>query len=377
MKKLRVMTVVGTRPEIIRLSRVIAALDRTMDHVIVHTGQNYDYELNGIFFEDLEIRKPDHFLEAAGATAAETIGHVIARSDAVMRQVRPDALLVLGDTNSCLSAIAAKRLRIPVFHMEAGNRCFDERVPEEINRRIVDHISDINLPYSSLSREYLLREGIAPDRVIKTGSPMREVLEHYMPKVERSVALKTLKLKAHDYFLVSAHREETVDDAGQLKRLVDVLNAVAKTHKRRVIVSTHPRTRKRLDESSLKPHPSIEFVKPLGFTDYVRLQLDALAVLSDSGTITEEASILNLRAVNIRESHERPEGMEEGAVIMTGLDSSVVLQALDIVSKQGTGGERDLRLVSDYSPNNVSEKIVRIIMSYTGYVRRKIWYELG
>jgi UDP-N-acetylglucosamine 2-epimerase len=377
MKKLRVMTVVGTRPEIIRLSRVMAALDRTMDHVIVHTGQNYDYELNGIFFEDLEIRKPDHFLEAAGATAAETIGHVIARSDAVMREVRPDALLVLGDTNSCLSAIAAKRLRIPVFHMEAGNRCFDERVPEEINRRIVDHISDINLPYSSLSREYLLREGIAPDRVIKTGSPMREVLEHYMPKVERSVALKTLKLKAQDYFLVSAHREETVDDAGQLKRLVDVLNAVAKTHKRRVIVSTHPRTRKRLDESALKPHASIEFVKPLGFTDYVRLQLDALAVLSDSGTITEEASILNLRAVNIRESHERPEGMEEGAVIMTGLDSSVVLQALDIVSKQRTGGERDLRLVSDYSPNNVSEKVVRIIMSYTGYVRRKVWYDLG
>src|SRR5438552_2249088 len=324
MKKLRVMTVVGTRPEIVRLSRVMAALDRTMDHVIVHTGQNYDYELNGIFFEDLEIRKPDHFLEAAAATAAETIGQVIARSDAVMRQVRPDALLVLGDTNSCLSALAAKRLRIPVFHMEAGNRCFDERVPEEINRRIVDHISDVNLPYSSLSREYLLREGLPPDRVIKTGSPMREVLEHYMPKVERSVALKTLKLKAQDYFLVSAHREETVDDVGQLKRLVDVLNAVADTHKRRVIVSTHPRTRKRLDESSLKPNALIELVKPLGFTDYVRLQLDALAVLSDSGTITEEASILNLRAVNIRESHERPEGMEEGAVILTGLDNSVV-----------------------------------------------------
>src|SRR6266550_1668709 len=377
MKKLRVMTVVGTRPEIIRLSRVMAALDRTMDHVLVHTGQNYDYELNGIFFDDLEIRKPDHFLEAAAATAAETIGQVIARADGVMREAKPDAVLVLGDTNSCLSAIAAKRLRIPVFHMEAGNRCFDERVPEEINRRIVDHISDINLPYSSLSREYLLREGIAPDRVIKTGSPMREVLEHYMPKIERSAALKTLKLKPQDYFLVSAHREETVDDAGQLKRLVDVLNAVAKTHKRRVIVSTHPRTRKRLDESGLKPHASIEFVKPLGFTDYVRLQLDALAVLSDSGTITEEASILNLRALNIRESDERPEGMEEGAVIMTGLDSEVVLQALDIVSKQRTGGERDLKPVVDYSPNNVSEKVVRIILSYTGYVRRRVWYELG
>ncbi len=377
MNKLRVMTVVGTRPEIIRISRVMAALDRTMDHVLVHTGQNYDYELNGVFFEDLEIRKPDHFLEAAAATAAETIGQVIARSDAVMRQVRPDALLVVGDTNSCLSAIAAKRLRIPVFHMEAGNRCFDERVPEEINRRIVDHISDINLPYSSLSREYLLREGIAPDRVIKTGSPMREVLEHYMPKVERSAALKALMLTARDYFLVSAHREETVDDARQLKRLVDVLNSVADTHKRRVIVSTHPRTRKRLDESSLKPHALIEFVKPLGFTDYVRLQLDALAVLSDSGTITEEASILNLRAVNIRESHERPEGMEEGAVIMTGLDSSVVLQALDVVSKQRTGGERDVKPVSDYSPNNVSEKVVRIILSYTGYVRRRVWHEPG
>ncbi|HTF37605.1 MAG TPA: UDP-N-acetylglucosamine 2-epimerase (non-hydrolyzing) [Blastocatellia bacterium] len=377
MKKLRVMTVVGTRPEIIRLSRVMAALDRTMDHVIVHTGQNYDYELNGIFFEDLELRKPDHFLEAAGATAAETIGQVIARADAVMRQVRPDALLVLGDTNSSLSAITAKRLRIPVFHMEAGNRCFDERVPEEINRRIVDHISDINLPYSSLSREYLLREGIAPERVIKTGSPMREVLEHYMPKVDRSVALKTLKLKPQDYFLVSAHREETVDDARQLKRLVDVLNAVAETHERRVIVSTHPRTRKRLDESSLKPHRLIELVKPLGFTDYVRLQLDALAVLSDSGTITEEASILNLRAVNIRESHERPEGMEEAAVIMTGLDSSVMLQALELVIKQRTGIDRDVKPVSDYSPNNVSEKVVRIILSYTGYVRRRVWYELG
>jgi UDP-N-acetylglucosamine 2-epimerase len=377
MKKLRIMTVVGTRPEIIRLSRVMAALDRTMDHVIVHTGQNYDYELNGIFFEDLELRKPDHFLEAAGATAAETIGQVIARSDAVMRQVRPDALLVLGDTNSSLSAITAKRLRIPVFHMEAGNRCFDERVPEEINRRIVDHISDINLPYSSLSREYLLREGIPPDRVIKTGSPMREVLEHYMPKVDRSVALKTLKLKPQDYFLVSAHREETVDDARQLKRLVDVLNAVAETHERRVIVSTHPRTRKRLDESSLKPHRLIEFVKPLGFTDYVRLQLDALAVLSDSGTITEEASILNLRAVNIRESHERPEGMEEAAVIMTGLDSPAMLQALELVIRQRTGIDRDVKPVSDYSPNNVSEKVVRIILSYTGYVRRRVWYELG
>jgi len=376
MKKLRVMTVVGTRPEIIRLSRVIAALDRALDHVLVHTGQNYDYELNGVFFDDLEIRKPDHFLEAAGATAAETIGQVIARADAIMRQVRPDALLVLGDTNSCLSAIAGKRLRIPVFHMEAGNRCFDERVPEEINRRIVDHISDINLPYSSLSREYLLREGLPPERVIKTGSPMREVLTYYRPKIERSTALMTLKLKPREYFLVSAHREETVDDPRQLSRLIDVLNAVATTHKQRVIVSTHPRTRKRLDGSTLKTDKLIEFVKPLGFTDYVRLQLDSAAVLSDSGTVTEESSILNLPALNIREAHERPEGMEEGAVIMTGLDSSLVLQALDVVMKQRRGEDRDLRLVADYAPDNVSEKIVRIILSYTGYVRRKVWQEV-
>jgi UDP-N-acetylglucosamine 2-epimerase len=376
MKKLRVMTVVGTRPEIIRLSRVVAALDRTLDHVLVHTGQNYDYELNGVFFDDLEIRKPDHFLEAAAATAAETIGQIISRADAVMRQVRPDAMLVLGDTNSCLSVIAAKRLRIPVFHMEAGNRCFDERVPEEINRRIVDHIADINLPYSSLSREYLLREGLPPDRVIKTGSPMREVLTHYMPKIERSVALKPLGLKRLDYFLVSAHREETVDDPRQLKRLVDVLNSVATTHERRIIFSTHPRTRSRLDASALKANKLIEFVKPLGFTDYVRLQLDSAAVLSDSGTVTEEASILNIPALNIREAHERPEGMEEGTVIMTGLNSSLVLQSLDVVMKQSRGEQRDLRLVSDYTPDNVSEKVVRIVLSYTSYVRRRVWQEV-
>jgi UDP-N-acetyl-L-fucosamine synthase len=377
MKKLRVMTVVGTRPEVIRLSRVIAALDRSLDHVLVHTGQNYDYELNGVFFDDLEIRKPDHFLEAAAATAAETIGQVIARADALMRQVRPDALLILGDTNSCLSAISAKRLRVPVFHMEAGNRCFDDRVPEEINRRIVDHVSDINLPYSALSREYLLREGLPPDRIIKTGSPMREVLMHYKPKIDRSSALKTLQLKPREYFLVSAHREETVDDARQLKRLVDVLNIIATTHKYRVIVSTHPRTRKRLDESSLETDKLIEFVKPLGFTDYVRLQLDSAAVLSDSGTVTEESSILNLPALNIREAHERPEGMEEGAVILTGLDASLVLQALDVAMQQSRGDERDLRLVADYTADNVSEKIVRIILSYTGYVRRTVWREAG
>jgi len=376
MKKLRVMTIVGTRPEIIRLSRVLAKLDQAVDHVLVHTGQNYDYELNGVFFEDLEIRNPDHFLEAAAATAAETIGQVIARADAVMRQVQPDALLVLGDTNSCLAAISAKRLRITVFHMEAGNRCFDERVPEEINRRIVDHVSDVNLPYSSLSREYLLREGLPADRIIKTGSPMREVLMHYLPKIERSIALKALKLEPRDYFLVSAHREETVDDQRQFRRLVDVLNAVAKTHKRRVIVSTHPRTRKRLDASDLKTDSLIEFVTPVSFTDYVRLQLDAAAVLSDSGTITEESSILNFPALNIREAHERPEGMEEAAVMMTGLDSTIVSQALEIVLKQRRGTDRDLSLVADYAADNVSEKIVRIILSYTGYVRRRVWQEV-
>lgn len=376
MKKLRVMTVVGTRPEIIRLSRVIAALDSNVEHVLVHTGQNYDYELNGVFFDDLEIRKPDHFLEAAAATAAETIGQIIGRSDAVMRKVRPDAMLVLGDTNSCLVAITAKRLRIPVFHMEAGNRCFDERVPEEINRRIVDHIADINLPYSTLSREYLVREGLPPDRIIKTGSPMREVLTYYQAKIDRSAILDRMNLKSHAYFVVSAHREETVDDPHQLKRLVDVLNAVADIHKLKIIVSTHPRTRKRLDESGLQTNPLIEFVKPLGFTDYVRLETDAAAVLSDSGTINEEASILNLSALNIREAHERPEGMEETAVMMTGLDSSIVLQALQIVMKQRRGGTRDLKLVADYEANNVSQKVLRIIISYTGYVRRRVWQQL-
>ena len=377
MKKLRVMTIVGTRPEIIRLSRVVARLDESVDHVLVHTGQNYDYELNEVFFEDLGIRKPDQFLAAAAETAAETIGQIIGRSDAVMRELKPDAVLVLGDTNSCLSSISAKRLRIPVFHMEAGNRCFDERVPEEINRRIVDHVSDINMPYSSLSREYLIREGLPPDRVIKTGSPMREVLEHYRPKIERSKVLDTLKLKPQEYFVVSAHREETVDDERQFARLLEVLNAVATTYKKRIIVSTHPRTRKRLEAANRETDKLIEFIKPLGFTDYVWLQLNSIAVLSDSGTITEESSILNLPAINIREAHERPEGMEEGAVIMTGLDSGVVLQALDIIARQKRGSDRDLALVRDYTAKNVSEKVVRIILSYTGYVRRRVWYEPG
>ena len=370
------MTIVGTRPEIIRLSRVIARLDESLDHVLVHTGQNYDYELNGIFFEDLGIRRPDRFLEAAADTPAETIGQIIARSDAVMRELRPGALLILGDTNSCLSAIAAKRLRIPVFHMEAGNRCHDERVPEEINRRIVDHTSDVNLPYSTLAREYLIREGLPPERVIKTGSPMREVLGYYMPKIERSTVLRTLKLEPRQYFLASAHREETVDDDRQFARLLELLNAVAKAHKKRIIVSTHPRTRRRLEATSLPTDSMIEFLKPLSFTDYVRLQLDAIAVLSDSGTITEESSILNFPAVNIREAHERPEGMEEGAVIMSGLDSSIVLQALELLRRQGRGSERDLKLVRDYAADNVSEKMVRIILSYAGYVRRRVWQEI-
>jgi UDP-N-acetylglucosamine 2-epimerase len=376
MSKLRVMTVVGTRPEIIRLSRVIAALDRNLDHVLVHTGQNYDYELNGIFFDDLDIRPPDYFLEAAAETAAGTIGQIIGRSDEVMRKVRPDALLVLGDTNSCLSCLAAKRLRIPVFHMEAGNRCFDERVPEEINRRIVDHTADINLPYSSISREYLLREGIQPDRIVKTGSPMREVLNHYLPKARRSNVLNELNLTPNEYFVVSAHREENVDDRRQLRRLIDLLNSVAASYQRRILVSTHPRTRKRLDDAAAETNPLIAFLAPLRFTDYIRLQLDAAAVLTDSGTITEEASILNIPALTIREAHERPEGMEEGTVVMTGLDSSLAMQSLELVMRQRRGDQRDFTLVRDYTADNVSDKIVRIILSYTSYVRRRTWYEL-
>lgn len=371
------MTVVGTRPEIIRLSRVMAALDDTTDHILVHTGQNYDYELNGVFFEDLGIRKPDHFLKTAGGTAAETIGAIITKSDAVMRETRPEAVLILGDTNSCLAAVSAKRLRIPVFHMEAGNRCFDERVPEEINRRIVDHVSDINLPYSTISRDYLLREGIPADRVVKTGSPMYEVLTHYRSKIDLSNALERLKLKPREYFLVSAHREENVDSPGNFSRLLDVLDAVASTYKKRVIVSTHPRTRKRLDAAGRSSHSLVEFLKPLAFTDYVRLQIDARAVLSDSGTITEESSILNFPALNIREAHERPEGMEEAAVIMTGLDARTVLRGLKLAEGQGRGADRKLPIVRDYHVPNVSAKVVRIILSYADYVRRTVWREYG
>lgn len=370
---MKVATIVGTRPEIIRLSRVIAALNRYTDHVLIHTGQNYDYELNEIFFEDLEIREPDHFLNAAGKTAAETIGQVIAKSDAVLRQESPDAVLILGDTNSCLAAIAAKRLKIPIFHMEAGNRCFDQRVPEEINRRIVDHISDINLPYSSISREYLLREGLPPDRVIKTGSPMYEVLHYYMPKIRASRALEQLQLTPYEYYVVSAHREENVDDDGRFRGLLHILNQLAGTTGRRVIVSTHPRTQKRIEQAGASVHPKVEFLKPFALSDYVHLQMHAKAVLSDSGTITEESSILNFPALNIREAHERPEGMEEAAVMMVGMRWERVQEGLAVLEAQGRGEERTLRIVSDYVAPNVSEKVVRIIISYTDYVQRTVW----
>ncbi len=370
---MKVMTVVGTRPEIIRLSRVMAALDRYVDHVIVHTGQNYDHELNQIFFDDLDLRKPDHFLGAAGATAAETVGMVIAKVDTVLAEVKPDALLVLGDTNSCLAAYPAKRRKVPVFHMEAGNRCFDQRVPEEINRRIVDHISDVNMPYSAISREYLLAEGLPADRVIKTGSPMFEVLDHYLPKIQKSGALRHLGLEPGKFFLVSAHREENIDAPEQFGKLVTLLNTLATTYCQRVIVSTHPRTRKRVEAEDVRLDRLVELVKPLGFTDYVSLETQARAVLSDSGTITEESSILNFPALNIRNAHERPEGFEEGAVMMTGLEWTTVKAALDVLEKQPRGNERMLRVVADYTAPLVSEKVVRIVVSYTGYVNRVVW----
>ena len=373
MKKLKVVTVVGTRPEIIRLSRVLPKLDRYMDHILVHTGQNYDYELNEIFFTDLDIRKPDHFLGAAGATAAETIGQMIIKVDQLLAELQPEALLVLGDTNSCLAAIPAKRRKIPIFHMEAGNRCFDQRVPEETNRKIVDHTSDINLTYSDIAREYLLREGLSPDRVIKTGSPMFEVLAHYLPKIESSVILSTLGLVEQDYFVVSAHREENVDSEMNFRKLVAILNSLAETYGRRVIVSTHPRTRKRVESLEVTFHEKVDLLKPLGLTDYVHLQMHARAVLSDSGTINEESSILNFPALNIREAHERPEGMEEASVMMTGLEIDRVHQGLAILADQGREGEHTLRPVADYSMPNVSEKVLRIIISYTDYVNKTVW----
>lgn len=379
MNKLKVITVVGTRPEIIRLSRVIAKLDETesIEHILVHTGQNYDYELNQIFFEDLELRKPDYFLNAAGKNAVETIGQVIIKIDPILEKENPDAFLVLGDTNSCLCAIPAKKRKIPIFHMEAGNRCFDQRVPEETNRKIVDHISDVNLTYSDIAREYLLREGLAPDRIIKTGSPMFEVLNYYLPKINSSQIINHLSLSANNYFLVSAHREENVA-SDNFEKLISVLNRLAEEYRLPIIVSTHPRTRQKLESSAnhnslFTTHQLIRWLKPMGFIDYNYLQMNAKAVLSDSGTISEESSILNFPALNIREAHERPEAMEEASVMMTGFNEDRVLQALKILENQKRGNERILRTVSDYSMPNVSEKVVRIILSYSDYVKRVVW----
>lgn len=373
MKKLKVMTVVGTRPEIIRLSRVMAKLDEYCEHILVHTGQNYDFELNEIFFQDLGIRKPDHFLSAAGASGAETIGNVIIAVDRVLAEVQPEALLVLGDTNSCMAVIPAKRRKIPTFHMEAGNRCFDMRVPEEINRRIVDHTADINLTYSTIARDYLLREGLPPDRVIKTGSPMFEVLNYFREGIETSDVLTRLGLEEGKFFIVSAHREENVDSDRNFLALVTTLNAVAEKYGYPVIVSTHPRTQKRVDAMGVKFHENVRLLKPLGFKDYNKLQLSAKAALSDSGTINEEASILNFPALNLREAHERPEGMEETAAMMVGLSTERVLQGLAILENQSRGDERSMRLVADYSMPNVAEKVVRIIHSYRDYVMQNVW----
>ena len=375
MTPLKVMTIVGTRPEVIKLCRVIRTLDTHVRHVLVHTGQNHDYELNQVFFEQLEIRKPDHFLHVVGATLGETLGNILARAYDVMVLERPDALLLLGDTNSCLAAIVAKRLKIPIFHMEAGNRCFDQRVPEELNRKIVDHVSDINLTYSDHARDYLLREGLAPERVIKTGSPMYEVLFHYQSKIQQSTVLNTLQLKPGEYFVVSAHREENVDSESHFRKLVDLLMGVAETYGKRIVFSVHPRTRARIDSTKIGLPSLVELHKPFGFFEYVNLQRQARAVISDSGTITEESSILNFPAVNIREAHERPEGMEEGAVMMTGLDRERVLQALAILETQPRGEQRALRIVRDYDVPNVSEKVVRIILSYTDYVNRLVWHK--
>jgi UDP-N-acetylglucosamine 2-epimerase len=375
MKKLKVMSVVGTRPEIIRLSRVLTALDLHCDHVLVHTGQNYDYELNQVFFDDLGVRKPDFFLNSAegSAGAANTIGNLITTVDGVLAKVQPEAMLVLGDTNSCLSVIPAKRRKVPIFHMEAGNRCFDQRVPEETNRRIVDHTADINLTYSTIARDYLLREGLPPDQVIKTGSPMYEVLMHYLQQIKASDALMRLELTAEQYFVVSVHREENVESEKSFRKLVAVLNTVAEDYSLPVVVSTHPRTRTRVDATGAKFHPLVRLLKPLGFHDYVNLQINAKAVLSDSGTITEESSIMNFPALNIREAHERPEGMEEASVMMVGLEVERVRQGLAILEKQPRGSDRVLLLVTDYNVPNVSEKVVRIIHSYTDYVNRVVW----
>jgi len=377
MKKLKVMTVVGTRPEIIRLSRVLDALDASeaVEHIIVHTGQNYDYELNQIFFEDLGLRKPDYFLEAAGKTATETVGNILIKIDPLLEELKPDAFLVLGDTNSCLCAIPAKKRHIPIFHMEAGNRCFDQRVPEETNRKIVDHTSDINLTYSDIAREYLLREGLPADRIIKTGSPMFEVLNHYLPQIDASNVLEKLSLEEGKFFVVSSHREENINSEKNFRGLMASLNAIAEKYQYPIIVSTHPRTQNMIDKMQIEMRPEIQFLKPLGFHDYNALQKRAYAVLSDSGTISEESSILNFRALNIRQAHERPEAMEEASVMMVGLSPERILQGLTQVLQQKVGVERNFRQVSDYSMPNVSEKVVRIIISYTDYIKRTVWSE--
>lgn len=377
MKKLKVMTVVGTRPEIIRLSRVLMALDNSeaVEHTIVHTGQNYDYELNQIFFEDLGLRKPDYFLEAAGKTATETVGNILIKIDPLLEELKPDAFLVLGDTNSCLCAIPAKKRHIPIFHMEAGNRCFDQRVPEETNRKIVDHTADINLTYSDIAREYLLREGLPADRIIKTGSPMFEVLNHYLPQIEASNVLEKLGLEEGKFFVVSSHREENINSEKNFRGLMTSLNAIAEKYNYPIIVSTHPRTQNMIDKMQIEMRPEVQFLKPLGFHDYNALQKRAYAVLSDSGTISEESSILNFRALNIRQAHERPEAMEEASVMMVGLSPERIMQGLIQVLQQKVGEERNFRLVADYSMPNVSEKVVRIIISYTDYIKRTVWSE--
>jgi len=374
-QRLKVMTVVGTRPEIIRLSRVMCALDnsKAIEHIIVHTGQNYDYELNQIFFDDLQIRKPDYFLNAAGVTSTETIGKILINIDPLLEELKPDAFLVLGDTNSCLCAIPAKKRHIPIFHMEAGNRCFDERVPEETNRKIVDHISDLNLTYSDIAREYLLREGLSSDRIIKTGSPMFEVLNHYLGAINKSNILSILKIEQYKYFVVSAHREENINNESNFSALILSLNLIAEKYNYPIIVSTHPRTRKMIDGKEIKLHKNIQLLKPLGFNDYNALQMNAKAVLSDSGTISEESSILNFPALNIRQAHERPEAMEEASVMMVGLNPERILQGLVELESQKRGAERALRIVSDYSISNVSVKVVRIIISYVDYIKRVVW----
>jgi UDP-N-acetyl-L-fucosamine synthase len=375
--RLKVMTVVGTRPEIIRLARVMHTLDnsKAIEHIIVHTGQNYDYELNQIFFDDLQIRKPDYFLNAAGITATETIGKILITIDPLLEEIKPDAFLVLGDTNSCLCAIPAKKRHIPIFHMEAGNRCFDQRVPEETNRKIVDHISDINMTYSDIAREYLLREGLSADRIIKTGSPMFEVLSHYLPSISKSDILKRLELQKYNYFVVSAHREENINNESNFTALITSLNLIAEKYNHPVIVTTHPRTRKKIDEKEIKLHKNIQLLKPLGFNDYNALQMNAKAVLSDSGTISEESSILNFPALNIRQAHERPEAMEEASVMMVGLNPARILQGLVALESQKRDDERTFRIVSDYSMPNVSEKVLRIILSYIDYIKRTVWSE--